>query len=218
MRFRHTKHRIASFFLHPYFACDINLAMRTSTRKTTAAVLREIIGIKDQQWADMLGRSVHTVRALECGRLKLSPELATKMVHETGISSIWLLNGDPAAPPTAQGGQPYTRAEFDKAQADKGFYDQPIWEARVMIELGWSARLVAIIESASARKNYYMALYKINAALDSLQKEFGIDEKVYQHIDDSSHILSHHMARDLFEILLAKSSEWEVPSEQELMG
>jgi plasmid maintenance system antidote protein VapI len=176
-------------------------------RKTTTAVLREILGIKDFEMAEKMGRSVHTIRSLESGRLKLGGELATKMVHETGISSVWLLNGDPTAPAVSANGEPYTRAKFEEAQAEKIYYDQPHPGSRKMVELGWSARLVAILESACARKNYYMALYKANAALDSLQREFGIDEKLYQHEDDFSHVVNHSMARELFKTLLARGNK-----------
>jgi transcriptional regulator with XRE-family HTH domain len=157
--------------------------MRTSSRKTTAAVLRSIIGIKNQDMAERCGCSVDTIRSVEIGRLKLSEKLATKMFHETGISPEWLLNGDPSAPPISRSGDPYTRAKFDQAQASKlkNHYDQPTPWSRNLDAFGFCTRIIAILESAATRKNYHMALYKVHTALGSLQRELGVDEELYRY-------------------------------------
>src|SRR5215475_10671424 len=155
--------------------------MRPSNRKTTAAVLRQILGKTDWEMADILKRSVHTVRSIESGRLKLSQEHAKRLWHETLISPSWLMANDPNAPAVAESGEPYTREIYERAQAQKIPHDQPHPIFRNTDKLGFCARLIAILENASTRKDYYMALYKAHTALDSLQREFGIDEKVYQH-------------------------------------
>ena len=181
--------------------------MRTSSRKTTAAVLREILGIKDFEMAGILDRTVHTIHSLESGRLKLSPELATKMFHETGISLDWLFNEDPNAPPISGRGEPYTKEIFEKAQAEKIYYDQPHPLSRNTDELGSCARLVAILESASAHENYYMALYKVRTALDSLQGEFGMDESLYRYA--GPHHVNNGMAVTLLKRILAREKQLE---------
>ena len=162
--------------------------MRTSSRRTTAAVLRQILGIKDFEMAEILGRSKYTIHNIESGRLKLSHSLATKMFHETGISLDWLLNEDPNAPPISGRGEPYTREIFEKAQAEKIYHDQPHPIFRNTNALGFCARLIAILESASAHKNYHMALYKVHTALDSLQGEFGMNEKAFISTAARSHV------------------------------
>ena len=103
------------------------------------------------------------------------------MFHETGISIDWLMKGDPNVEPISSRGEPYTREIYERAQAEKLPYDQPHPIFRNNDALGFCARLVAILESASGRKNYHMCVYKVHTALDSLQREFGIDEKLYQH-------------------------------------
>ena len=157
--------------------------------------------------ADILKRSVHTIRSLESGRLKLSQELAKRIFHETGISTVWLLNGDPTAPPVTGRGEPYTKEGFDRAQAEKIYYDRPNPIFRKIDALGFCARLVAILESASTKKDYYVALYKTHAALDSLQSEFGIDEKLYQHA--GPHSVNEAMAVALLKQILAGHAELE---------
>src|SRR5437667_59390 len=70
-----------------------------------------------------------------------------------------------------------------------------------------AAVLRSILESAAARKNYHMALYKTHTALDSLQGEFGIDEKRYQH--SGPHSVSTTMATELLEGVLADHKKLE---------
>jgi hypothetical protein len=158
--------------------------MRTSSEKTTAAVLRKILGIRTSEgMAKILKQSVHTIRSVESGRLELSHELATRMFHETGISIAWLMKKDPTVPPIAETGEPYTREIYERTQALKTAYDQPHPMLLNFDKLGFCARLIAILESASARKDYFLARYKVHTALDSLRREFGMDEKVYRHSD-----------------------------------
>ena len=157
--------------------------------------------------AEILGKSVATINSVEAGRLKLSPGLATKMFHETGISPVWLLNGDPTVPPVSASGKPYTRADYDQARAAKIHYDHPHPLFRNVDKLGFCARLIAILESASARKDYYMARYKVHTALDSLRREFGMDEKVYQH--SALDHLNNTMAIAALKEVLARDNEIE---------
>ena len=157
--------------------------MRTSSGMTTSAVLRTILGIKDAEMAELLGCSRHTIHSLESGRLKLSDELATKMFHETGISVDWLLKGDPSAPAIAANREPYSRETFEKTQANKKWFDRQHPWFRSNDALGFCAQLVAILESANARKNYFMAAYKVGAALESLRKQFGQDTEKYRSTD-----------------------------------
>lgn len=181
--------------------------MRTSSRRTTAAVLRQILGIKDFEMAEILGRSKYTIHNIESGRLELSHSLATKMFHETGISLDWLLNEDPNAPPISGRGEQYTKEIFEKAQAEKIYYDQPHPLSRNTDELGSCARLIAILESASAHENYYMALYKVRTALDSLQGEFGMDESLYRYA--GPHHVNNGMAVTLLKRILSRDKQLE---------
>jgi hypothetical protein len=191
--------------------------MRTSSQKTTAAVLRQKSGtkdisIKDVEWAKMLGRSVQAIHNIESGRTKLRHELATKMYEETGISIDWLMKGDPTVPPISESGEPYTREIYERVQAQKTPYNQPHPMYRHYDKLGFCARLIAILESASARKDYYMARYKVHTALDSLRREFGMDEEVYQHSGPND--VNNIMAIAALKEVLARDEEIESFFEQ----
>jgi hypothetical protein len=50
-----------------------------------------------------------------------------------------------------------------------------------------------------------MARYKVHTALDSLQREFGMDEKVYQH--PGLHRVNHSMAIAALKMVLARDKE-----------
>jgi DNA-binding XRE family transcriptional regulator len=146
---------------------------------TPAAVLRAILGIKDAEMAEILGCSRATIHSLESGRLKMSNAMARRMFHETHISPQWALAGNAKAPPVAAGGEPYTRAIFERAQAEKVQRNRPPLQSLLLDALGYAARLVAILTSASNRGEYYMASYKTWAALRALREEFGQDLAVY---------------------------------------
>ena len=161
--------------------------MSRSTKKSTLAVLREIMGINAGQMGKRLGCSRHTINSIEINRIKLGEERATKLLTETHISLDWLLANDSNAPPVSAKGEPYTREiyhrahAFERAQAEsgRGFFHQGHWYSRLTNAIGFCAQLVAILESASAQKKYFMAAYKVGKALDSLRNEFGQDLQTY---------------------------------------
>jgi hypothetical protein len=184
--------------------------MRRSSQKTTAAVLRKFLGIRtSEEMARILKRSEHTIRSVESGRLKLSPSLAVRMFHETGISIDWLMKGDPTVPPIAESGEPYTPKIYERTQAQKLPYDEPGPKFRSIDKLGFCARLIAILESASAKKDYFMARYKVDTALDSLRREFGMDEKVYLYQHSAPHRVNGPMANAALKGVLADYKEME---------
>jgi hypothetical protein len=146
-----------------------------STLKTTAAVLRSIAGEKDSVWAtDIMGKSVHTIRHLEAGSLPLSPSMAAKMNHETGISIKWLMNGDEKAPPVAANGEPYTKAIYDDVQARKKTFAR-VGDDNVRLNVLQFWKIIcAIMVNANRNKNFYMAFYRTDKAISQLWKELGI--------------------------------------------
>ncbi len=151
--------------------------MRPSDQKTTSAKLRKICRIDDAEMAKILDRSVHWIHSVECGRIKLTEEMAARMACETGISPEWLLAGKPKAKPIAFDGKPYEpEIYFNRAQAGKIRYDQPIKFMRNFIAAGFCARLVAIMEGST---DFRICAYKVHKMLESLRHEFGQDQKLY---------------------------------------
>ena len=128
--------------------------------------------------AKLLGRSVATIHSIECGRQRLTEENALTLFHETRICPKWLLAGDPNRP-VAANGESYERDLYERAQAEKMFYDQPHEFFKRYDQLHFAATLIAIVESAHRRKNYFIASYKIREALNRLRAEFGQDAASY---------------------------------------
>lgn len=153
--------------------------MRTSLKRTTPAVLRSIIGIKDIEWAEILNCSTATIHSVESGRLRLSDELARKMAHESGVALSWLLDGEVEAEPISKRNEPYTREAFDQHRA--------LRDVRAATE-GWMlpldamslyGQMRAILSSADSAGNYPLARYKVAKMLKALAVEFGQDRAVY---------------------------------------
>lgn len=71
----------------------------------------------------------------------------------------------------------------EKGRANKKWFDRQHPWFRNNDALGLCAQLVAILESANARNNYFMAAYKVGAALESLRKQFGQDTEKYSSSD-----------------------------------
>jgi hypothetical protein len=144
-----------------------------STLKTTAAVLRDIIGISVGEWEKIIGRTEHTIHALESGRLTLSPSLAAKMNYETGISMKWLLDGKPKAPPVSAGGRKYTKAIFDEAQARQKYF-ATVKDEDVRSTVVDALRVIcAVLVNANRKRNFHLAVYRTAKALAELRDEFG---------------------------------------------
>ncbi len=168
-----------------------------STLKTCAAILREKTGEKDLVWADILGKSVHTIRHLEAGSLKLSAALAAKMNYESGISIQWLMDGNTAAPPISADGRAYTREIYDQVQARKKYFatvgDSDVQSAALDV----LRAICAILVNANRKRNYHLAVYRIAKAIAELRDEFGeaSDFSGYDKVLDYVKLLDYVLAR-----------------------
>ena len=148
---------------------------RPSQKKTTPAVLRSLIGLRDTEMAALLGCSVNTIWSVESGRLKLSEQLAKKMSHQTGVSMEWLLNGDPLARPftTRSGPRPwreFTRQEFESHVALMKAVDHTPKSTFSYDFITLAAKLRRILHTANQAHNYHLARWKITRALDELAR------------------------------------------------
>lgn len=73
-------------------------------KPTTLGVLRSILGrvsASEEKLAQEFGLSVSWLKKASAGRIPLTPKAAAKISLATGVSPIWLLNGDVDAPAVA---------------------------------------------------------------------------------------------------------------------
>ena len=124
-------------------------------------------------WAEMLGKSVYSIRHLEAETLKLSAALAAKMNYETGISIKWLMDGDPTAPPVTADGKPFTKEVYDNARARKKYFatvkDDDVRNTVTDVLRAYCAILV----NANRKRKFHLAVYRTAKALAELRDEFG---------------------------------------------
>jgi transcriptional regulator with XRE-family HTH domain len=77
--------------------------MRHSSQKHNVARLRVLLNefekLDQEQFAKMIGCSVHKLRNIETGRTPLDELLARRIADETGIAKEWLLENNPKARP-----------------------------------------------------------------------------------------------------------------------
>lgn len=158
--------------------------MRLSSKRTTTAILRSIIGIKDFEMAEILKCSTATIHSLESGRLKVSEGMAKRLYDETNISPEWILAGDVTAAPVSARGEPYTAEMFHRAQSaeERNAFNAPHSHFLLGDALGFCAQLTAILSSARNRKEYSFASYRVGKAIAALRNEFGQDTDLYAEI------------------------------------
>jgi hypothetical protein len=145
-----------------------------STLKTTAAVLRKITEEKDSVWAeDILGKSVHTIRHLEAGTLKLSAAMAARMNYASGVSIKWLMDGNPKAPPITPDGRAYTKKIYENVRAQKKYFAtvRDLDVKKTVLDV--LRAICGILVSANRKRNFHLAVYRTAKALAELREEFG---------------------------------------------
>jgi DNA-binding XRE family transcriptional regulator len=150
--------------------------MRTSPQRNTLAVLRVLLGIGQKQMGELVGRSMRTIQAVELGQLKLSEELAVEIARQTGVSLDWLTAGDVSKPPVTWNGKPYSKKNFEEAQAalavkwgqreEHGFWTYTCLASHIM-------HYCMAAMSALERGKFQLFQYKAARALVELGEQFG---------------------------------------------
>ena len=144
--------------------------MRASSKKTPAAVLRSIIGIKVPEMAELLQCSTATIQSIESGRLKVTDMIAFKMYDQTGVSIQWLQGGDAKRPMTAEG-KPYTRAAYERVQNAKALPDPQRTLFFKEAYINFIIRLRAILAHAEQKGDVFIPVAKTGRFLTSLEQE-----------------------------------------------
>ena len=144
--------------------------MRASSKKTPAAVLRSIIGIKVPEMAELLQCSTATIQSIESGRLKVTDMIAFKMYDQTGVSIQWLQGGDAKRPMTAEG-KPYTRAAYERVQNAKALPDPQRTLFFKEAYINFIIRLRAILAHAEQKGDVFIPIAKTGRFLTSLAQE-----------------------------------------------
>jgi transcriptional regulator with XRE-family HTH domain len=132
-------------------------------RQSPLAVLREVCGLTQRELADMVGRSVHTVRAIEQGKLAIGKEFAEELSKETGVSPDHLLFG-------LSYGEEFTAASFEAHRAS--LQSRQSFERHLEFV---TTELRRILKVARQRPDYDLAAYRVERFLEQLEKDFSPD-------------------------------------------
>jgi len=145
--------------------------MRKSEERTKVAILRSTIGVSAEEFAKMTGRTIHTVKSLESGRLKLSEDLADRIAVVTGVSTAWLFDDKRTGPPVRLDGNVVTRENAEYWYATiRAFWDKDARNAATS-----KGRIISdILQDILARdeRKFWVAAYRADRFIDKLVKDF----------------------------------------------
>lgn len=154
--------------------------MRISERKTTAAVLRFILGDKlDPDFCALVGCSIDLWRKLENGDRRMTERVAAHVEAATGVSRVWLLEGNPKAKPVGIDGEAYTLESFRAFQAAQLTGERKAL-ALAVYPGGYLPSLVAIAHSAADNGKLASFAVELDAAVNSLRQRYGMTAEVFR--------------------------------------
>ncbi len=154
--------------------------MRPSPLRHPLAILRNIIGLTQKQLADLAECARPTVQAIEL-KLHLSEKLALKIAYQTGVHVGWLLADNVKTAPTCGNGRPLQKraSKWNKPRSERQPSGRGDLNAIRLEMITAVERLAASCSSAYKADQIWLWTYKVEAALEALVNQFGID---LQHI------------------------------------
>jgi transcriptional regulator with XRE-family HTH domain len=164
--------------------------MATSQQKSKVARIRLIAGETAEAFADIIGKSISTLRSLESGRLKLSEQTASEISGATGVSFTWLMSGE-NSDPICSGRKPVPLFTTDKYIAHRAKKRSPAsrWGLGVHGKLDAFfladpvQQIISSICRAEEEGNGDIALYHLEKFAADLSKLFPSPknkERLYQ--------------------------------------
>lgn len=150
--------------------------MRRSSLRHPVAVLRQVIGLNQPDFASVVGIAESTLAKIETTRLPLSPENAIRISTETGVSFRWLIEGDSANAIVDEEGNSFTESTFVAARAARGRGEYTIENnlrasaAELSLDLHG---LLLVMHSAHRKANMPLIAWRLHQFVRNLAKEFG---------------------------------------------
>ncbi len=173
------------YSLHVWFASDKPCCMKSSSLRHPVAVLRQLCGMYQQQFADEIaGCSRIYLQKIEqtpaFGGQKISERLAMQIAHNTGVSIDWLLAADPAAPPVDELGSAYTPESFEWHRA--GFKKGEARSRSIGFPLRYAMTIAGIGCAAGNQGKAKLFMWRLREFLDRSSKEFGFDREAFNSV------------------------------------
>ncbi len=147
--------------------------MRRSAMKHTVAVLRNVIGLSQPDFADLIAKSPSTIAQIETNKLPLSEEIARWVEHETGVSAEWLLMNNPSAPIRDSKGRDYTEETFKRTQIENAQRTAWTHDGACRYAGLITSDLLSQILQAAKMKRLDLFFFKWRAISRALEKDFA---------------------------------------------
>ena len=138
---------------------------RPSLVRTNISRLRLALGLNQNDFAKLVGRSIAAVQSLEIGRLRLSTQLAGELAARTGVSPRWLLESQLDEAPYDLVGRPWSIANFQRLQHEVPHHlkqDDEVYRQR-MLELGTQ---LGVARNLAGLRRIYRSLNNAGEALE----------------------------------------------------
>lgn len=142
--------------------------MTTSIRGHKLATLREVCGLTQQELADLVGRSVHTIRSIEQGKHPLGERLATRISRYGFVSADWLLDDEITGPPLDRTGRTLTRRAYELHAGSLARFREKLKSERSPL----LNQLMNILEQAEKVADVDLVYYRTAKFLGDLKREF----------------------------------------------
>jgi transcriptional regulator with XRE-family HTH domain len=149
--------------------------MATSQQKSKVAQIRLITGETAEAFADIIGKSISTLRSLETGRLKLSEGTARQISEATGVNLAWLLDNKKRTPICCRehSSKPFSKESYIHHIAKKrckGFIN---FSPELKLMLGFAIRGIHMAVYGAAEKgNGDIGLYYVEKFAAELCNQF----------------------------------------------
>ena len=133
------------------------------------AVLRLKTGLSAEEFGQLIGKSLSTVKSIESGKLALSMRTAVTIAQKTGISLKWLLDGDVDASMIDADHKPWTVDTYERARVRQV---SPVDEPHITPQYQ-ANRLRTLMEDHdrdSDSETSAIVWYRINSFLDKMEK------------------------------------------------
>jgi transcriptional regulator with XRE-family HTH domain len=170
-----------------------------SQQKTPVAVLRQLLELSVEEFAQLIGKSVSAVTKLENGQLKLSEETAHTIYKETGVDMGWLLAGNPDEKPYILdpfgGPIQFKKEVFELIQAEKQKKARPQKylknSAHVLVRaISATADWISIYTAAAEAGREELAVYLMRKFLNQLVERLGKDDEAFLHYNEYARIVA----------------------------
>jgi transcriptional regulator with XRE-family HTH domain len=137
------------------------------------AVLRLATGLSAEEFGQLIGKSLSTVKSLESGKLALSELTAAIIANKTDIAMRWLLAEDASAPMVDTKGNPWTVESYERARI-KPVHPAGRWITPSEIEEQID-RLRTLLENQDQdfeMGTFAIVWYRVTAFLEKMEKDF----------------------------------------------